>query len=182
MADEGAPGFIQPSGRLDLRKCCAKSGCERCSGERGVYLIAAECRIQSHAIDAIGVAVMAIVTQLVTDIKQNEQTTREANGQTGNVDAGIGFLLEQVPDGDFEMVFEHEVLLDMAQRAWRMAHSVTACFTPCAMRLAPCYSYRNASTGFASAALTACVLTVRRAMSNVNAPASAKIHQPMSVR
>src|SRR5262245_12252649 len=180
MADEGAPGFIQPSGRLDLRKCCAKSGCERCSGERGVYLIAAECRIQSHAIDAIGVAVMAIVTQLVTDIKQNEQTTREAYGQTGNVDAGIGFLLEQVPDGDFEMVFEHEVLL--GHRAKGMVHGVNQAVTPCAMRLAPYYSYRNASTGFASAALTACVLTVRRAMSNVNAPASAKIHQPMAVR
>jgi len=44
------------------------------------------------------------------------------------------------------------------------------------------HSYRNASTGFASAALIACVLTVISAMSNAMPPASANTHQPMSMR
>src|SRR5512145_2906104 len=53
-------------------------------------------------------------------------------------------------------------------------------YAPSALRSA--HSYRSESTGFASAALIACVLTVTKAMSNAITLASTNIHQPISMR
>jgi hypothetical protein len=59
------------------------------------------------------------------NIKHNDETARQPNRQSGNVDERIAFVLEEISDRDSEVVFEHEVLLSHGAGAEDVGHWFT---------------------------------------------------------
>jgi hypothetical protein len=60
-----------------------------------------------ETINAIRVLVKGIESQFVLHVQQNQNTTRQPDRQTGNVDQGIAGIFLQIAQRDFEVVFEH---------------------------------------------------------------------------
>jgi hypothetical protein len=59
------------------------------------------------AINLLGFIVMLIVTQFVVHVEQNQNAARHAHGEAENVDQRIAFVLQQIAQRDFEVIFEH---------------------------------------------------------------------------
>ena len=72
--------------------------CARCSAKFSFI---------SDANDSAGVLMKVVEAQFVVHVKKHEGTARETKCQPENVDDRVDFLLEKIPEGDFEIVFEH---------------------------------------------------------------------------
>jgi hypothetical protein len=46
----------------------------------------------------------------VLDVQHNQNATRHAYRQAGNVDEGISLVFKQISGGDFQIIFEHVFL------------------------------------------------------------------------
>ena len=58
-----------------------------------------------ETIEALGVRVETVDAQFRLHVEQNQQATRDADGQPGDVDERVAWMLAQMAQGDFEVVF-----------------------------------------------------------------------------
>jgi hypothetical protein len=63
--------------------------------------------VHDHAVNAIGLFIEAIITQLVPNEQKHQRATRHPDHETGDIDESVTFVPAQIAQGDFEVVFEH---------------------------------------------------------------------------
>ena len=64
-----------------------------------------------YQVDTVGFFVKGIIRKIRLDRNYNDQTHRQANGQTKNVDERNGFVPFDIADGGDEVVSEHIAVL-----------------------------------------------------------------------
>ena len=143
-------------------------------------------RLSPHTVDAadsVAGPKHVVHTVLTPNEQRDCKTSGQCKGKPHNSNGRKNLVPKDIADGDFYRVckdgFPSLCTGHLELRACSY-EGFTRRSAPCPRRSA--HSYRSASTGFAIAALIACVLTVRRAMSSDIPPASAKTHQPISTR
>ena len=92
---------------LDLRIGSDESGAEKFgaggSDEPGVVDIG----ILIDPIDAVGVYMVAIVTELVGDVQDDQQADAEPGSEANDVESGKALAFPEAAEGDLEIVAEH---------------------------------------------------------------------------
>ena len=64
-------------------------------------------RIDRDAVDAVGLFVKAVVAQFIAHEEGNDQAAGQPHRQPRHIDEGIALVLAQIPQGDFQVVFQH---------------------------------------------------------------------------
>lgn len=102
---------------LDLRIGSDESGAEKFGGvgrfEPGVVDIG----ILIDPIDAVGVDVVAVVTKLIGDVQDDQQTDTETGSEADDVEGGKALTLPEAAEGDLEIVAEHGMVGFMTSKA-----------------------------------------------------------------
>ncbi len=102
---------------LDLRIGSDESGAEKFGGvgrfEPGVVDIG----ILIDPIDAVGVDVVAVVTELIGDVQDDQQTDTEAGSEADDVEGGKALAFPETAEGDLEIVAEHGLVGFMTSKA-----------------------------------------------------------------
>jgi hypothetical protein len=69
-----------------------------------------EDKMGSGPVNSAGVFVESVIAELVLDIKQNQNTAGYADGQSGDIEKGIELVASQIPEGYFDVIFQHALL------------------------------------------------------------------------
>jgi hypothetical protein len=80
-----------------------------------------------QTINAIRLRVKTVVTQLMPDVENDEKAASQSNRQPGNIDEGISLVLDQIPDRDSEIIFEHGSP-SLVLSAWRTVGKMALAF------------------------------------------------------
>jgi len=111
--------IAEPDHLPDLRIGSDESGAEKfgggCSGVPGVIDVA----ILIDPIDAIGARVVAVVTELIGDVQDDQQTDTEPGREADDVEGGKALALPEAADGDLEIAAEHGMVGFMTSKAAR---------------------------------------------------------------
>lgn len=107
----------EPDHLFDPRIGSNKSGAEKFGGGNSVVLGVIEVEILIDPIDAVGVDIVAVVTQLIGDVQDDQQTDTEAGGETEDIDKRVAAVLAKLPESEEEIVFEHALSLRMQQNS-----------------------------------------------------------------
>ena len=97
----------QPDHLLDLRIRSDELGAEKFGGGDSIVLGVIQVDILVDPIDAVGVDVVAVVTELIGDVQDDQQTDTEAGSEANDVEAGITLAFLQAAECSFEIVAEH---------------------------------------------------------------------------
>ena len=110
-------GVAEPNHLLDLRIRSDKRGAEKFGdGDRikpGVIDVA----ILIDPIDAVGVDVVVVVTELIGDVQNDQQTDTEAGSEADDVESGKALAFPEASDGNLEIVAEHGMIGFMTNKA-----------------------------------------------------------------
>ena len=102
---------------LDLRIGSDECGAEQFGGgdrdEPGVIQV----EILIDPIDAVGVDVVAVVTELIGDVQDDQQTDTQAGSEADDVEGGIAFAFPEASEGNLEIVAEHGIVGFMTSKA-----------------------------------------------------------------
>lgn len=60
-----------------------------------------------HAGDTVGIGMKAIEAEFIGYEKTNEDATDQADGQAKDIDEGKGLFAKEVPEGEFQVIFNH---------------------------------------------------------------------------
>ena len=63
--------------------------------------------LQRHLIHPVSFRKELVIRQLMTDIQENEDASRNAHRQTQYIDSCVHTLLQKAADGNFEVVSNH---------------------------------------------------------------------------
>ena len=106
-----------------------------------------------------------VIAFLIVYKIENQQAGGHADGETRDVDERVSLIPDEIPEGDFEIIFKHLVLFYLAHPSliseWEGGGVVI-------------YSYFKASTGLPEAARQACQIVATMAMTNTNNALSRK--------
>ena len=92
---------------LDLRIGSDQSGAEKFGGGDSVVPGVIEIEILIDPIDAVGVDVVAVVTELIRDIQDDQQTDTEAGSEADDVEGGIALTFPEAAESNPDIVAEH---------------------------------------------------------------------------
>jgi len=100
----------KPHHLLDLRIGSDESGAEKFgtggSDEPGDVDIG----ILIDPIDAVGVDVVAVVTELIGDVQDDQQTDTEAGSEADDVEGGKALAFPEAAEGNLDIVAEHGIV------------------------------------------------------------------------
>jgi hypothetical protein len=65
-----------------------------------------------HAIDAISMFVESVIPEFIPDEETDQDTARNTDSQTKDIDDAIYALLLQIAPGDFQVVGEHMIIVN----------------------------------------------------------------------
>ena len=103
---------------LDLRIGSDESGAEKFGGGGSdSYLVLLIVDILIDPIDAVGVDVVAIVTELIGDVQDDQQTDTEAGSEADDVEGGKALAFPEAAEGNLEIVAEHGLVGFMTSKA-----------------------------------------------------------------
>ena len=97
----------EPDHLLDLRIGSDESGAEKFGAGSGVVLGVIDVAILIDPIDAVGVDIVAVITELIRDVQDDQQTDTEAGSEADDVEGGKALAFPQATEGDIEIVAEH---------------------------------------------------------------------------
>ena len=107
----------EPHHLLDLRIGGDESGAEKFGGggsdEPGVVDIG----ILIDPIDAVGVDIVAVVTELIGDVQDNQQADTEAGSEADDIEGGKALAFPEAAEGNLEIVAEHGLVGFMTSKA-----------------------------------------------------------------
>jgi len=92
---------------LDLRIGSDKRGAEKFGDVNGIVLGVIDVAILIDPIDAVGINVVAVVTELIGDVQDDQQTNAEAGSEADDVEGGKALAFPEAAEGDLEIVAEH---------------------------------------------------------------------------
>ena len=107
----------EPDHLLDLRIGSDQSGAEKFGGGRGFVPGVIEIEILIDPIDAVGVDVVAVITELIGDVQDDQQTDTEAGSEADDVEGGKALAFPEAAEGDPEIVAEHGLVGFMTSKA-----------------------------------------------------------------
>ena len=107
----------EPDHLPDLRIRSDERGAEKFGSGDSVVLGVIKVEILINPIDAVGVDVVAVVTELIGDVQDDQQTNTEAGSEADDVEGGIALAFPEASEGDFEIVAEHELVGFMMSKA-----------------------------------------------------------------
>lgn len=99
--------MAEPDHLLDLRIGSDESGAHKFGGVGSVVLGVIDVAILIDPIDAVGVDVVAVVTELVGDVQDDQQTDTEAGSETDDIEGGKALAFPEAAEGNLEIVSEH---------------------------------------------------------------------------
>jgi len=101
----------------DLRIGSDEGGAEKFGGGDSVVLGIIQVDILIDPIDAVGVDIIAVVTELIGDVQDDQQTNAEAGSEAEDVEGGEALGFPEASEGDLEIVTEHGVVGFMTSKA-----------------------------------------------------------------
>ena len=107
----------EPDHLLDLRIGGDESGAEKFGGGDSVILGVIQVDILIDPIDAVGVDVVAVVTELIGNVQDDQQADSEAGGEAADVEGGKTLAFPEAAEGDLEIVAEHGMVSIMTTKA-----------------------------------------------------------------
>jgi len=107
----------EPDHLLDLRIGGDESGAEKFGGGDSVILGVIQVDILIDPIDAVGVDVVAVVTELIGNVQDDQQADAEAGGEAADVEGGKTLAFPEAAEGDLEIVAEHGMVSIMTTKA-----------------------------------------------------------------
>src|SRR5689334_19270694 len=78
----------EPNHLLDLRICSDESRAEKFGGDGSIVLGVINVAILIDTIDAVGVDVVAVVTELIRDVQDDQQADTEAGSEADDIEGG----------------------------------------------------------------------------------------------
>ena len=107
----------EPHHLLDLRIGSDERGAEKFGGGDSIILGVIQVDILVDPIDAVGVDVVAVVTQLIGDVQDDQQTDTEAGSEAYDVEGGKALAFPEASEGNLEKVAEHGLVGFMTSKA-----------------------------------------------------------------
>jgi len=109
--------IAEPDHLLDLRIGSNDSGAEKFGGGDSVVFRIIQVDILIDPIDAVGVDIVAVVTELIGDVQDDQQTDTEAGSEADDVECGKALAFPEAAEGDPEIVAEHGLVSFMTSKA-----------------------------------------------------------------
>jgi len=100
----------EPDHLLDLRIGSDERGAEKFGGGDCIVLGVIQVDILVDPIDAVGVDIVAVVTELVSDVQNDQQADTEAGSEADDVEGGESLAFPEAAEGNLEIVAEHGLL------------------------------------------------------------------------
>ncbi len=107
----------EPDHLLDLRIGSDERRAEKFRGGDRIVLGVIQVHILIDPIDAIGVHIVAVVTELIRDVQDDQQTDAEAGSEADDVEGGKALAFPEAAEGDLEIVAEHGLVGFMTSKA-----------------------------------------------------------------
>ena len=102
---------------LDLRIGCDQGGAEKFGDGDGIVLGVIDVAILIDPIDSVGIDVVAVVTKLIGDVQNDQQTDTEAGSEADDVEGGKALAFSEAADGNREIVAEHGMVGFLTSKA-----------------------------------------------------------------
>ena len=99
----------EPDHLLDLRIGSYESRAEKFGDGGGFEPGVIEVHILIDPVDAVGVDVVAVVTELISDIQDDQQTDTKPGSEADDVERGKALALPEASEGNPEILGEHEM-------------------------------------------------------------------------
>ena len=100
----------KPDHLLDLRIRSDQRGAEKFGGGGSVVLCVIEVEILIDPIDAVGVDIVAVVTELIGDVQHDQQADTEAGSEADDIEGGKAPAFSEAAEGNPEIVAEHAMV------------------------------------------------------------------------
>ena len=100
-------GAAESDHLLDLWIGSDEGGAEKFGDGDGIIPGVIDVAILIDPIDAVGVDVVAVITELVGDVQDDQQANTEAGSETDDVEGGKALAFRQATEGNLEIVAEH---------------------------------------------------------------------------
>ena len=100
----------EPDHLLDLWIGSDERGAEKFGGSDRVVPGVIEVEILIDPIDAVGVEIVAVVTELVSDVQDDQQADTEAGSEADDVEGGKALAFPEAAEGGPEKVAEHRLV------------------------------------------------------------------------
>jgi len=100
-------GVAESDHLLDLRIVSDQGGAEEFGDVGGIEPGVIDVAILIDPIDAVGVDVEAVITELVGDVQDDQQADTEAGSEADDVEGGKTLAFPEAAEGDLEIVAEH---------------------------------------------------------------------------
>jgi len=107
----------EPDHLLDLRIGSDQRGTEKFGGGDSVVLGVIEVEILIDPVDAVGVDVVAVVTELIGDVQDDQQADGQAGSEADDVEGGKALAFPEAAEGYLEVVAEHGMVGFMTSKA-----------------------------------------------------------------
>lgn len=107
----------EPDHLLDLWIGSDEGGAEKFGDGGGFEPGVIEVDILIDAIDAVGVDIVAVVTELIGNVQDDQQTDTEACSEADDVEGGKALAFPEAAEGDLEIVAEHGLVGFMTSKA-----------------------------------------------------------------
>ncbi len=101
----------EPDHLPDIRIGSDERGAEKFGGGGSVVPGVIEVEILIDPIDAVGIDVAAVVTELIGDVQDDQQADTEAGSEADNVEGGKALAFPEAAEGNLEIVAEHAFCL-----------------------------------------------------------------------
>ena len=107
----------EPDHLLDLRIGSDQRGAEQFGDGGGFEPGVIEVDILIDPIDTVGARVVAVVTELIGDVQDDQQTDAEPGSEPDDVEGGKALTFPEAAEGDLEIVAEHGLVGFMTNKA-----------------------------------------------------------------
>jgi hypothetical protein len=97
----------KPDHLPDLRIRSDERGTEKFGSGGSVILGVIQVNILVDPIDAVGVYIVSVITELISNVQHNQQTYSEAGSEADDVEGGKALAFSEAAEGNLEIVAEH---------------------------------------------------------------------------
>lgn len=110
-------GVAESDHLLDLWIGSDECGAEKFGDGDGIKPGVIDIAILIDPIDAVGVDVVAVVTELIGDVQDDQQTDTEAGSEADDVESGKALAFPEASEGNLQIVAEHGMIGFMTNKA-----------------------------------------------------------------
>lgn len=109
-------GAAEPDHLLDLW-IRYEGGAEKFGDVGGIEPGVIDVGILIDPIDAVGVDIVAVVTELIGDVQHDQQTDTEAGSEADDIEGGKALAFPEATEGNPDMITEHEMVDFMTSKS-----------------------------------------------------------------